>query len=105
MTVNLGPAGLSLLNGKSDNSSYPFEHNPRCLKRSLTDESNQRFANETSVLNLLTKPQDVYDFEFTMQGWPNSAEQGVHVSEALLSYRRNRNANMLVQGWWPFLFR
>ncbi|KAF4309645.1 Tyrosinase [Botryosphaeria dothidea] len=78
MTVNLGPAGLSLLNGKSDNSSYPFEHNPRCLKRSLTDESNQRFANETSVLNLLTKPQDVYDFEFTMQGWPNSAEQGVH---------------------------
>ncbi|EKG17511.1 Tyrosinase [Macrophomina phaseolina MS6] len=78
MTVNLGPAGLSLLNGKSDNSSYKFEYNPRCLKRSLTDDANQRFANETSVLDLLTGPKNIYDFEFTMQGWPGTAEQGVH---------------------------
>ncbi|OJD38712.1 tyrosinase central domain protein [Diplodia corticola] len=78
MTVNLGPDGLSLLNGKSDNSSYPFAHNPRCLKRSLTDEANQRFANATSVRQLLTGPTDLLDFELTMQGYPNTDELGVH---------------------------
>ncbi|EOD47694.1 Tyrosinase [Neofusicoccum parvum] len=78
MSVNLGPDGLSILNGKSDNSSYKFEYNPRCLKRSLTDDSNQRFANESSVLTLLTEPQDIYTFEFVMQGYPNTDQLGVH---------------------------
>ncbi|OMP88497.1 Tyrosinase [Diplodia seriata] len=78
MTVNLGPDGLSLLNGKSDNSSYPFAYNPRCLKRSLTDDANRRFANETSVRRLLTGPKDVLDFELTMQGYPGTDQLGVH---------------------------
>ncbi|KAF9639980.1 Tyrosinase [Lasiodiplodia theobromae] len=78
MTVNLGPDGLSLLNGASDNSSYKFAYNPRCLRRSLTDDANQRFANKTSVLNLLTGPTDIYDFEFTMQGYPLTDQLGVH---------------------------
>lgn len=78
MTVNLGPDGLSLLNGASDNSSYKFAYNPRCLRRSLTDDANQRFANKTSVLSLLTGPTDIYDFEFTMQGYPLTDQLGVH---------------------------
>ncbi|KAG6356012.1 hypothetical protein INS49_015397 [Diaporthe citri] len=52
-TVNLGPSGLTTINGGSDNSSYPYKHNPRCLKRSLTDDANRRFANSSSVLTLL----------------------------------------------------
>lgn len=78
MTVNLGPAGLAQLNGKSSNASWEFDYNPRCLKRSLTDDSNRRFANETSVLTLLTEPQDIYTFEYTMQGYPGTDQLGVH---------------------------
>lgn len=78
MTVNLGPDGLSLLNGKSDNSSYAFGYNPRCLKRSLTDDANRRFANEASVRALLTGPTEILDFELTMQGYPGTDQLGVH---------------------------
>lgn len=77
-TVNLGPDGLALVNNGFDNSSYPFEYNPRCLKRSLTDYSNQRFANTSSVLTLLRDPQDVWTFEFLMSGDPAYPELGVH---------------------------
>lgn len=77
-TLNLGPDGLALINNASDASAYPFEYNPRCLKRSLTDYANQRFANETSVLTLLREPQDVWTFEFLMSGDPALPELGVH---------------------------
>lgn len=77
-TVNLGPSGLTTINGGSDNSSYPYKHNPRCLKRSLTDYANQRFANSTSVLTLLREPQDIWSFEWLMQGDPLYPELGVH---------------------------
>ncbi|KAG8163657.1 hypothetical protein KVR01_006954 [Diaporthe batatas] len=77
-TVNLGPSGLATLNGATDNSSFPYKHNPRCLKRSLTDYANQRFANSSSVLSLLREPQDIYSFELMMQGDPRYPELGVH---------------------------
>lgn len=77
-TVNLGPSGLTTINGGSDNSSFPYKHNPRCLKRSLTDYSNKRFANSSSVLTLLREPQDIWSFEWLMQGDPLYPELGVH---------------------------
>ncbi|KAF2138744.1 uncharacterized protein K452DRAFT_276472 [Aplosporella prunicola CBS 121167] len=78
-TVNLGPLSLSITNGSSIGSlKDQFAWNPRCLKRDLTNEVNQRFANKTSVEDLLLKTHDVYDFQMTMQGYPNSGELGVH---------------------------
>ncbi|POS79237.1 hypothetical protein DHEL01_v202360 [Diaporthe helianthi] len=77
-TVNLGPGGLTTIDSGSDSSGYPYKHNPRCLKRSLTDYSNKRFANSTSVLTLLREPQDIWSFELLMQGDPVVPELGVH---------------------------
>ncbi|KAI3392839.1 hypothetical protein diail_5153 [Diaporthe ilicicola] len=77
-TVNLGPGGLTTINGGTDNSSFPYKYNPRCLKRSLTDDANTRFANSSSVLTLLREPQDIWSFEWLMQGDPTAPELGVH---------------------------
>lgn len=77
-TLNLGPDGLTTVNGGFDNASYPFGYNPRCLRRSLTDYANQRFANASSVLTLLRDPQDVSTFETLMSGDAAYPELGVH---------------------------
>ncbi|GME26730.1 tyrosinase central domain protein [Neofusicoccum parvum] len=83
-TVNLGPLSLSLLNGSSIGSSLTptkgddYLWNPRCLKRDLSDSVNKRHANLTGVLNVLRKPQNVYDFQMTLQAYPGSGEIGVH---------------------------
>lgn len=80
MTVNLGPAGLTTVNGGSESAPGDdlFYYNPRCLKRSFTDDANRRFGNMSAVLNLLRSPQDVWDFENTMQGYYNAPSIGVH---------------------------
>lgn len=78
MTVNLGPAGELVMNSLTeDNSSYPYEYNPRCLKRDLTDAILHRFANTSSVRSLLAR-DNIWDFETTMQGAKGVAELGVH---------------------------
>lgn len=78
-TLNLGPDGLAMVNEDGlDNSSYPFQYNPRCLQRSLTDHVNQRYANSSSVLTLLRDPQDVWTFETLMSGDSAYPELGVH---------------------------
>lgn len=53
-------------------------YNPRCLKRDLTDYINQKFANATTIVDNIVRPQDVYDFQMTMQGWPGSGNIGIH---------------------------
>lgn len=68
MTVNLGPDSLPTLNGATDSSAYAYDYNPRCVKRSLTDVSLERYANETSVLTLLRDTDDIWTFETLMQG-------------------------------------
>lgn len=83
-TVNLGPLSLSILNGSSIGSSLTetkaddYTWNPRCLKRDLSDAVNKRHANATSVLDVLRRPTDVYDFQMTLQAYPGSGEIGVH---------------------------
>lgn len=77
MTVNLGPASLALPGGSTVAQPNPLAYNPRCLKRDLTNAINQRYANATSVLNLLKK-KTINDFQMIMQGIPGSGDIGVH---------------------------
>ncbi|KAI7549418.1 Di-copper centre-containing protein [Hortaea werneckii] len=79
MTVNLGPAQLTAPgNTTIVNPEGVLAYNPRCLKRSLTDEINRAFANASAILDLLTTPDNVYDFQMQMQGVPGSGNIGVH---------------------------
>jgi tyrosinase len=79
MVVNLGPAALDTPGGVSvSNPNGPLAHNPRCLKRDLTDAVNKAYANVTSILNLITKSHNVADFQLQMQGAPGSGSIGVH---------------------------
>ncbi|KAI1484838.1 Di-copper centre-containing protein [Biscogniauxia mediterranea] len=79
MVVNLGPAALDTPGGVVVTSpDGPLAHNPRCLKRSLTDYANRAFANASSVLSNVVGPQNVYDFQMQMQGVPGSGDMGIH---------------------------
>jgi tyrosinase len=74
MSVNLGPFALDVPGGISVGppSGNPLDYNPRCLKRDLVDEINQQYANASSVLSLILKSKNIYDFQMTMQGVPGS---------------------------------
>ncbi|OCK72918.1 Di-copper centre-containing protein [Lepidopterella palustris CBS 459.81] len=78
MSVNLGPVSLGLTNGSTISNGDGLTYNPRCLKRDLTTAINQRYANATSVVHQILKPQEIYDFQMTMQGYPGSGDIGVH---------------------------
>jgi len=79
MSVNLGPAALDLPGGTSAGTGPVggLAYNPRCLKRSLTDQVNRAFANGSAVLNTLMQP-DIDSFQMIMQGIPGSGNLGVH---------------------------
>ncbi|KAI0146499.1 hypothetical protein BJ166DRAFT_502310 [Pestalotiopsis sp. NC0098] len=79
MTVNLGPVSLPLNNGSTATSANNgYNWNPRCLVRDVTTEANLGYANSSSMINLLTVPDDIKDFQETMQGKMNSGDLGVH---------------------------
>jgi tyrosinase len=79
MVVNLGPAALDLPGGTSEaNPNGPLSHNPRCLKRDLTDAVNRQYANVAGVLDLILKSKTVEEFQLNMQGAPGSGSIGVH---------------------------
>ena len=79
MTVNLGPVTLDLPGGgpQGSNPAGPFAHNPRCLRRDLTDAINARFANASSIQHLVSQP-DIATFQDIMQGIPGTGDIGVH---------------------------
>lgn len=77
-TVNLGPAALMEPGGNQTAMSNPLDYNPRCLKRDLTTELIQRFANYTSVMSLILGNNKIKDFQLVMQGVPGSGDIGVH---------------------------
>jgi tyrosinase len=92
MTVNLGPIGLALTDGTTIGAIVTggdqFAYNPRCLKRDLTTVINRRFANASSVVNLILKNNNVYDFEMVMQGIPGSGDIGTcETTHADLAYK------------------
>ncbi|KAF2755738.1 Di-copper centre-containing protein [Pseudovirgaria hyperparasitica] len=76
--VNLGPASLALSDGSTLAVENPKAYNPRCLKRDLTDAINQRYANASSVVNLILRNDDIASFQLKMQGVPGTGEIGVH---------------------------
>ncbi|KAF2109160.1 hypothetical protein BDV96DRAFT_502938 [Lophiotrema nucula] len=78
MKVNLGPVALGTTNGTTISNGDGLSYNPRCLKRDLTDYTNKRFANATSIVKNILGTHDVYDFQMTMQGYPGSGDIGVH---------------------------
>ncbi|KAF1363488.1 Di-copper centre-containing protein [Lizonia empirigonia] len=78
MSVNLGPVSLSLTNGSTVSNGDGLSYNPRCLKRDLTDYTNKRWANASSVVSLILGNKNVYDFQMEMQGVPGSGNIGVH---------------------------
>ncbi|KAF9735418.1 hypothetical protein PMIN06_002598 [Paraphaeosphaeria minitans] len=78
VSVNLGPVGLSLPGGSTDANGDGLSYNPRCLKRDLTDAVIRKYANATAIAYTILKPQEVYDFQMTMQGVPGSGNIGIH---------------------------
>lgn len=82
MSVNLGPVALPVPGGISIGAAYEgtdfYAYNPRCLKRSFSTAINRRFANASSIVNLILKNNNIADFQINMQGVPGSGELGVH---------------------------
>lgn len=76
--VNLGPVSLGLIDGTTEANGDGYSHNPRCLKRDLTNYSNQKWADAPAITSLILKNQDMWNFEMTMQGWPGTQDIGVH---------------------------
>jgi tyrosinase len=66
----MGPVNLAVPGQVTSvtNPDGPFAYNPRCVKRSLTDQSNKDYANATSVLSLIKNNDNVWDFQTEMQG-------------------------------------
>ena len=78
MKVNLGPVALGLTNGSTVGNGDGLGYNPRCLQRDLTDYSNRRWANATSIVDLILRHNDIESFQMEMQGVPGSGAIGVH---------------------------
>lgn len=77
MVVNLGPVSMPLNNGTVLTGSG-LTYNPRCLKRDVSAAVNSAYANATSIVNLISKNKNIYDFQMVMQGVPGSGSIGVH---------------------------
>ncbi|KAH6885347.1 hypothetical protein B0T10DRAFT_530949 [Thelonectria olida] len=75
MTVNLGPVGG--LQGTSPGPDGGLGYNPRRLKRDVGPAMNQRYANYTTVLNLLLKP-NISEYRLLSEGVPYTVEIGPH---------------------------
>ncbi|KAK8076272.1 hypothetical protein PG994_003544 [Apiospora phragmitis] len=76
MTVNLGPYGAlhdTAPNLQADGLGY----NPRPLKRDVGPAMNMRYANASTVRNLLQKP-DIKEYRLLLEGPFNTGEIGPH---------------------------
>lgn len=75
MTVNLGPVGG--LEGVPPGPLGGLGYNPRGLKRDIGPAMNMRYANYTTVLNLLLKP-NIDEYRHLSEGVPYTVEIGPH---------------------------
>lgn len=75
MTINLGPFGG--LEGTEPGPDGGLGYNPRGLKRDVGPAMNTRYANYTTVLNLLLKP-DIEQYRLLSEGVPYTIEIGPH---------------------------
>ena len=69
---------LPFVNGSIISNGNGFGYNPRCIARDLTDAINQRFVNATSVVRNILVPDNIWDFQMTMQGTPGTGDIGIH---------------------------
>ncbi|KAK4183281.1 hypothetical protein QBC35DRAFT_544200 [Podospora australis] len=76
MQVNLGPV-VPLQDGTPTGPEFGLGYNPRGLKRDLGPLANTRFANYTTVLDLLQKP-DIDCYRYLLDGTPWEPEIGPH---------------------------
>ncbi|KAJ5984191.1 tyrosinase [Penicillium waksmanii] len=76
--LSMGPADLVVPGRNISVSPHPLDYNPRCLRRDLTSAILQKFNKFSDIVDLITKSNDVWDFEMTMQGFPDSGLIGVH---------------------------
>ncbi|KAM3081244.1 hypothetical protein ACMFMG_005199 [Clarireedia jacksonii] len=75
MTVNLGPVGGVLGAGAGPDGGLGY--NPRGLRRDVGPALNTRYANYSTVLNLLLKP-DLNQYRILSEGIPYTEELGPH---------------------------
>ncbi|TDZ32018.1 Tyrosinase-like protein orsC [Colletotrichum spinosum] len=75
MTVNLGPVGG--LEGTAAGPDGGLGYNPRPLKRDIGAAMNTRYANYTTVWNLLQKP-NISEYRLLSEGVPYTVEIGPH---------------------------
>ncbi|KAL2208404.1 Di-copper centre-containing protein [Sarocladium strictum] len=75
MTVNLGPVGG--VEGTQPGVDGGLGYNPRGLKRDLGPAMNMRYANYSTVLNLLLKP-NLEQYRLLSEGVPYTPEIGPH---------------------------
>ncbi|VBB76622.1 Putative Tyrosinase [Podospora comata] len=75
MTINLGPVGG--LEGVPAGPLGGLGYNPRGLKRDIGPAMNQRYANWTTVLTLLSQP-NIDAFRHVSEGVPYTPEIGPH---------------------------
>ncbi|KAJ5648559.1 hypothetical protein N7490_004931 [Penicillium lividum] len=68
LTVNLGPSYLAVPGDNITRMSNPLDYNPRCLKRDLTTAILQLYVNYTSIVDLITQSEIVWDLQDKMQG-------------------------------------
>lgn len=76
--INLGPADLVIPGTDVGTSENPLEYNPRCLRRDLTSAVLKKFNKFSDIVNLIVQNHDVWNFEMTMQGFPETGLIGVH---------------------------
>jgi tyrosinase len=77
MVVNLGPMALPLSNGSTQTGTI-MDYNPRCLARDINAAVNAKYANSTTMINLLTENDNLADFQNVMQGSLGTTDLGVH---------------------------
>lgn len=95
MKVNLGPVALGLTNGSTIANGDGLSYNPRCLKRDLTDYTNKRWANTSSIVSLILGNNDIESFQMAMQGVPGSGNIGVHGGgKSRIIFKSHANANV-----------
>ncbi|KAK8112900.1 hypothetical protein PG984_013426 [Apiospora sp. TS-2023a] len=77
MTVNLGPIALAANNSPPNPQADGLGYNPRPLKRDVGPAVNERFANWTTVWDLLNKP-NITEYRFLSEGGFDNGEIGPH---------------------------
>ncbi|KAK8016566.1 hypothetical protein PG993_014755 [Apiospora rasikravindrae] len=77
MTVNLGPLSPAISPAPKANPRRDgFGHNPRCLRRDISNQLSSKYLTAQSIVNLITQSPGVARFQNTMQALNNVHTSG-----------------------------